>query len=124
VACGDVYSVAPNAGRGGWTWYTGSAAWMYRVGIEYILGLRFTDGKLMIDPVIPSRWPGFEATLRRGAATWRIVVENPNLVPRGVVDLSVDGASVAREQGIALTDDGKEHEVRVVLGYPELQVSA
>src|ERR1700744_4649376 len=62
VACGDVYSVSPHVGRGGWTWYTGSAAWMHRAAVEYILGLRLRGESLVIDPVIPREWPQFEAT--------------------------------------------------------------
>ena len=59
VACGDVYSVSPNAGRGGWTWYSGAAAWMYRVATESILGLHFLGERLVIDPVIPQKLARF-----------------------------------------------------------------
>ena len=83
VIAADVYSVAPHTGRGGWTWYTGSAAWMYRLGIEGILGLRRTAGGLHIDPCIPPDWPGFEATYRHGSATYHIQVRR-------------DGSSAAR----------------------------
>lgn len=120
VACGDVYSVAPNVGRGGWTWYTGSAAWMVRVAQEYMLGLKFEGGKLALDPAIPARWPGFEAVIRRGAARYRITVDNPLQVCRGVVALSLDGQALAADARIDLADDGAEHHIHAVLGYPEL----
>ena len=63
VVAADVYSVAPHAGRGGWTWYTGSAGWMYRAGVEGILGIRREGSDLIIEPCIPADWPGFEATV-------------------------------------------------------------
>ena len=65
VVAADVYSVAPHAGRGGWTWYTGSAGWMYRAGVEGILGIRREGAVLVVDPCIPAAWPGFEATVER-----------------------------------------------------------
>lgn len=76
VVAADVYSVAPHVGRGGWTWYTGSAAWMYRSGIEGILGIRREGAFLIVDPRIPSTWPGFEATIRVGSTRYDIRVDN------------------------------------------------
>ena len=67
VACGDVYSMPPNIGRGGWTWYSGSAAWMYRVAVEYILGIRLQGETLLIDPVIPKPL----AAIRSDLPAWR-----------------------------------------------------
>ena len=116
VACGDVYSVPPHVGRGGWTWYSGSAAWMYRVAVENILGLRLAGDTLMIAPVIPRAWPKFEATIRRGDATYEIVVENPQGQCSGVASASLDGQPVAFDKGIALARDGARHEIRIVLG--------
>ncbi|MGQ0592077.1 MAG: GH36-type glycosyl hydrolase domain-containing protein [Gammaproteobacteria bacterium] len=63
VTAGDVYAEAPHVGRGGWTWYTGSASWMYRAAIEWILGVRFRGSRLHIDPCIPRRWRGFDNRL-------------------------------------------------------------
>jgi cyclic beta-1,2-glucan synthetase len=74
VIAADVYSVAPHAGRGGWTWYTGSAAWMQRAGTEGILGIRREGDTLAVDPCIPSDWPGFEATIRLGSSWCEISV--------------------------------------------------
>ena len=76
VVAADVYGVAPHTGRGGWTWYTGSAAWMHRLGLEGILGLRRAGASLVIEPHIPAAWPGYEVTYRYGQATYRIRVQN------------------------------------------------
>ena len=65
VACADVYSVAPHVGRGGWTWYTGSAGWLYRAGLEAILGFRVHGTVLAIDPCLPKAWPGYEIVFHR-----------------------------------------------------------
>ena len=115
VAAADVYAGAPHVGRGGWTWYTGSAGWMYRAGMEWILGFRFRAGMLVLDPCIPRAWPGFEIRFRYHAARYEIRVENPNGVMRGVSSVELDGAPVAGA-AIALVDDGATHQVRVVLG--------
>ena len=115
VVAADVYSVPPHTGRGGWTWYTGSAGWMYRVGIEAILGITMHGGELRIDPCIPREWPGFEAVVTRGAARYRIAVENPLHVNRGVAHIEVDGTESA-SRTIPVPDDGREHTVRVVMG--------
>jgi cyclic beta-1,2-glucan synthetase len=74
VVAADVYSVSPHNGRGGWTWYTGSAGWMYRAGVEGILGIRHEANFLVIDPCIPAAWPGFEATVRKGSTEYDIRV--------------------------------------------------
>jgi cyclic beta-1,2-glucan glucanotransferase len=115
VIAADVYSRAPHSGRGGWTWYTGSAGWMYRVGIEAILGIRLERAALRIDPCIPRSWPRFEARLRRPNAELQIVVENPRGVCRGVVLVEVDGTA---QDGSTIDLDHLtgRHTVRVVLG--------
>ena len=115
VAVGDVYAVPPHTGRGGWTWYTGSAGWMYRAGLESILGFKLKNDRLEIDPCVPRWWREFEIVYRRGRAVYRIVVENPMGVSRGVVNLEVDGSP---QEFIALADDEKTHNVRVVMGEP------
>ncbi len=111
VIAADVYSVAPHTGRGGWTWYTGSAAWMYRLGIEGILGLRRTAGGLQIDPCIPPDWPGFEATYRHGSATYHIQVRRDG--SSAAPTITVDGRPLAGNL-VELHDDGAEHRVDVV----------
>jgi cyclic beta-1,2-glucan synthetase len=117
VVAADVYASPQHVGRGGWTWYTGSAGWMQRAGIESILGLRMEDGVLHLDPCIPNAWPGFEATVRHGAARYRVVVENPNSVSWGVAAAELDGAPiVTRPLSVPLVDDGAVHQVLVRLG--------
>jgi cyclic beta-1,2-glucan synthetase len=117
VVCADVYSVAPHAGRGGWTWYTGAAGWLHRAGLEWILGFRVRGAMLLVDPCIPSAWPGFEIEYRHRSARYRITVENPRAVSRGVTRLELDGAVLPTDgAGVPLADDGATHEVRVTLG--------
>jgi cyclic beta-1,2-glucan synthetase len=115
VVAADVYSVPPHTGRGGWTWYTGSAGWMYRVGIESILGITLRRGALHIDPCIPRAWPGYEVAFKPARTPYLVVVENPDGVSRGVKRLEVDGVDCTG-QDIPLLEDGAEHHVRVVLG--------
>ena len=117
VVAADVYSVAPHAGRGGWTWYTGSAGWLYRAGLESILGFHKQGNHLLLTPCIPRHWPRFEITFRHASARYEIAVENPNGVSRGVVSIAVDGRSLAEGTSrILLQDDGATHGVRIVLG--------
>jgi cyclic beta-1,2-glucan synthetase len=117
VVAADVYAAPGHVGRGGWTWYTGSAAWMQRAGVESILGLHIEGDQLRLDPCIPSSWPGFELTVRHGASRYRIVVENPDGVQRGVASAELDETPVAaRPLSITLKDDGTAHLLRVRLG--------
>jgi cyclic beta-1,2-glucan synthetase len=116
VVAGDVYAEPPHVGRGGWTWYTGSAGWMYRAGIEWILGFRVRGARLYLDPCIPRRWRSFEITFRYHSSRYDIVVENPHGVARGVSALALDGVALAAGGHIALIDDGTTHQVRLVLG--------
>ncbi len=115
VVAADVYSRPPHAGRGGWTWYTGAAGWMYRVGVEGILGITLRDGALRVDPCIPRHWPGYEAVFKTSEAEYQIVVENPHGVNRGVRSVELDGRVLATPD-IPLTLDGPRHTVRIVLG--------
>ena len=91
----DVYGAPPHTGRGGWTWYTGSAAWLYRIGLEAILGFRLAGKPVEIDPCIPPDWPGYEITYRHGSAIYHVVVENSGGCGRGVRSVTVDGHAVA-----------------------------
>jgi cyclic beta-1,2-glucan synthetase len=116
VAAADVYSKAPHVGRGGWTWYTGAAGWMYRAGVEWILGFRLRGTRLAIDPCIPRDWRSFEITFRYHSTTYEIRVSNPNGANRGVIELSVDGAMVPADSELELIDDGATHHVLVTLG--------
>jgi cyclic beta-1,2-glucan synthetase len=116
VVAGDVYSEPPHVGRGGWTWYTGSAAWLYRAGLESILGFGLQGDRLVIDPCIPRTWSRFTIAFRYRSARYDIAVENPQGISRGVMQLEVDATAAEPRTGIALVDDGKAHSVRVVLG--------
>jgi cyclic beta-1,2-glucan synthetase len=115
VAAGDIYAVPPHTGRGGWTWYTGSAGWMYRAGLESILGFKLEGNSLRLEPCIPRWWREFVITYHRGDTTYRIVVENPLALSRGVALVELDGKVLA-EGVIQLANDRAVHNVRVVLG--------
>jgi cyclic beta-1,2-glucan synthetase len=118
----DVYGAPPHIGRGGWTWYTGSSGWMYRVAIESILGLRIEQGAtLVLKPCIPDAWPEFriEGTLADGSASYHVTVENPGGFAKAIVSASLDGVPTELIDGtarVSLPRDGATHEVRVVLG--------
>jgi cyclic beta-1,2-glucan synthetase len=115
VVAADVYGAPPHVGRGGWNWYTGSAGWMYRLAIEGILGLRRRGRELTLDPCLPAEWPGFEMRYRYGRASYVITVQNPGGVNRGVQEVTLDGRPLPA-QVIELVDDGRDHQVRVVMG--------
>jgi cyclic beta-1,2-glucan glucanotransferase len=112
----DVYTEPPHVGRAGWTWYTGAAGWLYRAGLEWILGFRKRGAALSIDPCIPREWKHFGITYRHGDTLYRIHVENPQGVNRGVVQINLDGAPLSGGALVPLSDDGSEHRVQVVLG--------
>nr|WP_246807158.1 glycosyl transferase [Ensifer sp. ENS05] len=114
VVSADIYGAAPHTGRGGWTWYTGSAAWLYRVGLEAILGIRRQGDCLFIEPCVPSTWPSYEVDIRFGTTLYRISVS------RGTqggheYHLSVDGDDLT-SRSVPLVDDGSDHVVRLVVG--------
>jgi cyclic beta-1,2-glucan synthetase len=115
VVAADVYGVSPHTGRGGWTWYTGSAAWMYRFGLEGILGVRRAGANLVIEPHIPAGWPGYEVTYRYGLTTYAIRVRNCGSPAEDTTyRMTVDGESIAGNV-FPLQDDGAVHQVEVVL---------
>jgi cyclic beta-1,2-glucan synthetase len=117
VVCADVYSVAPHNGRGGWTWYTGSAGWMYRTAVEGILGIHLRGKTLVIDPCIPRGWSGFTATYSHGSSRYHITVKNPRAVNRGIAGVSLDGRKLDGSAcEIPLRDDGLEHAAEITLG--------
>jgi cyclic beta-1,2-glucan synthetase len=117
VIAADVYSMAPHVGRGGWTWYTGSAGWMHRAGLERVLGFRVEAGSLLLDPCIPKAWPGFGIVFRHGTAVYDIHVENPEGVSRGALLAELDGVVLPQgEVRVTLADDGQTHHLRLVLG--------
>jgi cyclic beta-1,2-glucan synthetase len=117
VVAADVYNAAGHVGRGGWTWYTGSAGWMQRAGMESILGLRIEGDMVCLDPCIPNSWPGFEIVLRHGASCYEIAVENPDGVQRGIAAAELDGRAIAaRPLIVPFKDDHAVHRLKVRLG--------
>jgi cyclic beta-1,2-glucan synthetase len=115
VIAADVYSETPHVGRGGWTWYTGSGGWMYRLGLEAILGFQRSGDLLKIEPCIPKEWPGYSIRYRYGETTYILQIENPERVNRGVVKVTVNGDPQATNQ-IQLIDDGSSHLVKIIMG--------
>jgi cyclic beta-1,2-glucan synthetase len=115
VVAADVYSVAPHTGRGGWSWYTGSAGWMYRLVVESLLGLTLQvddDGaRLLIRPCMPARWTGYHVDYCFGETTYGIDIASAGDAAPSV---TLDGEQHPGG-GITLVDDGRAHEVRVVL---------
>ncbi|MCL6589638.1 MAG: glycosyl transferase family 36 [Firmicutes bacterium] len=116
VMAADVYSVMPYTGRGGWTWYTGAAGWMYQACLGWILGIQKHGSTLRILPCIPEDWPEYSVIYKYGAATYEIRVYNPRHQERGVASLTLDGEAQDPEKPeIPLIDDGRKHEVIVTL---------
>jgi cellobiose phosphorylase len=111
VVAADVYAFPPHTGRGGWTWYTGSAAWMYRLIVESLLGLRREGNKLCFLPRIPADWDGFRVHYRYRKTTYRIAILRTQ-TGEGEMKVIVDGVEQS-EKAIPLIDDGKEHKVEV-----------
>ena len=114
VIAAVVYSIPPHTGRGGWTWYTGSAGWFYRAALESLLGFRLRGEHFVVEPCIPETWPSFEIDYRDGRTTYRIRVENASGKARSVASVTVDGEP-CEDRHIPRFGDGREHSVRVVL---------
>jgi cellobiose phosphorylase len=111
VVAADVYALSPHIGRGGWTWYTGSAGWMYRLITESLLGLRLEVDRLHFEPCLPAGWAGFKVHYRYRETVYHIAI----LQGPGEAAMTIDGAS--RPFGaIPLVDDGREHLVELRLG--------
>ncbi|HET7456921.1 MAG TPA: protein ndvB, partial [Gemmatimonadaceae bacterium] len=115
VVAADVYTAAGQLGRGGWTWYTGSASWMYRVALESIIGFTKRGDRLTLDPCVPRDWGEFSVEYRFGGTLYAVTVRNPARVSRGVASVTVDGA-VVEGGAVQLVDDGRRREVVVTLG--------
>jgi cyclic beta-1,2-glucan synthetase len=114
VVAADVYTATGHVGRGGWTWYTGSASWMYRVGLETILGFTKHGESLTLEPCVPSSWKSFSLAYRYGSSNYAIAVTRTG-VGQEVTRVIIDGTE--RTDGvIPLTDDGQRHEVVVEIG--------
>jgi cyclic beta-1,2-glucan synthetase len=115
AVAGDVYTNPLHAGRAGWTWYTGAAGWMYRAGLESILGLRRLGSVFEIDPCVPASWNDYSISWRIGTTRYEISVSNPDRRCRGVAEATLDGAPVD-PHAIPIADDGAEHRLVVMLG--------
>jgi cyclic beta-1,2-glucan synthetase len=111
----DVYAHPMHVGRGGWSWYTGSAGWLYQAAVQALLGLRRNGETIRVDPCIPTVWPEYLMEWTIAGTRYRFVVENPDHCSRGVASAHLDGVAVDAG-AIPLVTDGGEHEVRVVLG--------
>jgi cyclic beta-1,2-glucan synthetase len=117
VVAADIYASPAQLGRGGWTWYTGSAGLMYRAGVESILGLRIEGSHFHVNPCIPRSWPEFQMAVRLGSSIYEIVVKNPDGVSSGVTRIGLDGqALVGDVPAILISRDGKRRHVEVTLG--------
>jgi cellobiose phosphorylase len=115
VVAADVYAVSPHIGRGGWTWYTGSAGWTYRLILESLLGLRLHVDKLHFAPCLPAEWDGFKLRYRYRRTVYQIAVIQVQTVASkkvGPVSISVDGVAQS-EPAITMIDDGLEHHAEV-----------
>jgi cyclic beta-1,2-glucan synthetase len=114
----DIYSEPPHTGRGGWTWYTGSAGWMYRLGVERLLGLKLQGASLRFDPCIPKEWKEYRATFHHCGSEYQIMVENPQGVCRGVRSVELDG-KIINGDSLQFDGDSGKHKVRVIMGREE-----
>jgi cyclic beta-1,2-glucan synthetase len=117
VIAADVYAVFPHVGRGGWTWYTGSSSWMYRLIIESLLGLKLEQGRLVLTPTLPNDWPSCDIDYRHGETIYKITVKKTDLqmlAGEVHIEVSLDGVPQA-DCSITLLDDKIEHEVIVLL---------
>jgi cyclic beta-1,2-glucan synthetase len=115
VVAADVYAHPMHLGRGGWTWYTGAAGWMYQAAMDGLLGLRRHGQSFSVDPCIPATWPAYTVEWHVDATTYRVTVTNPQHQCCGVQSATLDGTEVD-SRAIPLRTDGGHHEVTIVLG--------
>ena len=114
VVAADIYGEGSLAGRGGWTWYTGSASWMYEAGLHYILGLTIEKGYLTINPCIPANWNEYKIHYKYGNSIYNIFVKNPEAKNTGIEKMILNNEEIA-EKRIKLIDNGKVNEVEVIM---------
>jgi cyclic beta-1,2-glucan synthetase len=113
VMAADIYGSEPHTGRGGWTWYTGSASWMYRLIIENVVGLQLKVNTLSFNPCIPAEWKQFKVHYRFRETVYHIAFSQ--VKPNGEIRVTVDGAE-REDRSVALNDDHQEHFVEIVIG--------
>ncbi len=123
VIAADVYAHPMHIGRGGWSWYTGSAGWMYRAAVQTLLGLRRVGSTISVSPCIPAAWPEFSLEWRVNRTRYRFTVTNPDHRCTGVGLATLDGSPVDAE-AIPLINDGADHDVRLVLGAVHVETGA
>jgi cyclic beta-1,2-glucan synthetase len=118
VISADVYRLPERLGQGGWSWYTGAAAWMYRAWIEEILGLKIRGNQMQVAPVIPGWWEGFSLRYCHGESIYEIQVENPNRIEKGVLWVEMNGKRLP--DGVILLERNLvKHRILVHMGIPE-----
>lgn len=115
VMCADIYAVPPHTGRGGWTWYTGAAGWMYRLTVETLLGLHLEVDQLRIAPCIPAHWPAYKVRYRYRETTYHLTIKNVGEPAPSGQRITLDGV-VIEGTAIPLVDDRRDHQVEVTLG--------
>jgi len=111
----DVYAHPMHVGRGGWTWYTGSAGWMYQAAVQALLGIKRHGATMSVSPCVPAVWPEFSLEWRLGRTRYRVTVTNPDHRTQGIKVAELDGVAVD-PRAIPVVDDGGVHEVRIVIG--------
>jgi cyclic beta-1,2-glucan synthetase len=117
VVAADVYAVAPHTGRGGWTWYTGSAGWMYRLLVEVLLGVKLEGDHLRLVPRLPMHWPTCKISYRYRQTFYHINISRQPDGSSGPAQITLDGNEIA-DGVIPLIDDLGEHRVEMRLGNP------
>ena len=114
VIAADIYGAGNLAGRGGWTWYTGSSSWMYKAGIEYILGLKIKENVLIMEPCIPTNWKEYSVQYHFGSSIYNIKVKNPNRKNTGVSNILLNGEEI-KENKIKLQDNNSVNEIEIIM---------
>ncbi|MDZ4662743.1 MAG: glucoamylase family protein [Pseudomonadota bacterium] len=121
VIAADVYTLPPHTGRGGWSWYTGSAGWFYQALVQSVLGLHNTGKVLRWKPCLPNAWPGYEVTIRSGQSSYHVHVKNSQELKLGEIKIERDGQYLESAE-LVLDDDNKNHEILVLIGARPLVV--
>ena len=119
VMSADIYGAAPHTGRGGWTWYTGAAGWMYRLSVETLLGLQLQGDHLRIAPCVPTHWDGYKIHYRYRDTFYHITIKCGGKAAEHVTHVILDNVKVNSQDGIGkipLADDRRDHFVEVTLG--------
>ena len=114
VIAADIYGALNLAGKGGWTWYTGSSSWMYKAGIEYILGLKIKGNILTINPCIPKEWKEYEIKYKYKSSIYNIKIKNPNGKNTNIETLKINGQKQEDKQ-IYLIDNGKIYDIEGIM---------